>query len=225
MSHTVLLINPNTSRPTTDMMVAIAQACFEHLGRSDILVQGLTAPQGPGMLTEMNELEQAAAIAQHPQVLAQAQHADGVIVGAFGDPGLQALAEQVSVPVIGIGQAAMLQAARAGSPFGIATTTPGLEQSILEQVQRYGWSEQFSGLRLTPTAPLDLAQEPERQNQELEDSVLACIQQDGARAVIIGGGPLAQSAQALQTKLAVPVINPIIAACELIAERLPTEPH
>ena len=225
MSHTVLLINPNTSRPTTDMMVAIAQACFEHLVRSDILVQGLTAPQGPGMLTEMNELEQAAAIAQHPQVLAQAQHADGVIVGAFGDPGLQALAEQVSVPVIGIGQAAMLQAARAGSPFGIATTTPGLEQSILEQVQRYGWSDQFSGLRLTPTAPLDLAQEPERQNQELEDSVLACIQQDGARAVIIGGGPLAQSAQALQTKLAVPVINPIIAACELMAERLPAEPH
>ncbi|MGO3130762.1 MAG: aspartate/glutamate racemase family protein [Alcaligenes sp.] len=225
MSHTVLLINPNTSRPTTDMMVAIAQACFEHLKRSDILVQGLTAPQGPGMLTEMNELAQAAAIAQHPWVLAQAQHADGVIVGAFGDPGLQALAEQVSVPVIGIGQAAMQQAAQAGSPFGIATTTPGLEQSILEQVQRYGWSEQFSGLRLTPTAPLDLAQEPERQNQELEDSVLACIQQDGARAVIIGGGPLAQSAQALQTKLAVPVINPIIAACELMAERLPTEPH
>lgn len=225
MSHTVLLINPNTSRPTTDMMVAIAQACFEHLGRSDILVKGLTAPQGPGMLTEMNELEQAAAIAQHPKVLAQAQHADGVIVGAFGDPGLQALTEQVSVPVIGIGQAAMLQAARAGSPFGIATTTPGLEQSILEQVQRYGWSEQFSGLRLTPTAPLDLAQEPERQNQELEDSVLACIQEDGARAVIIGGGPLAQSAQALQTKLAMPVINPIIAACELMAERLPAEPH
>ncbi|XOT98533.1 hydantoin racemase HyuE, partial [Alcaligenes pakistanensis] len=29
MSHTVLLINPNTSRPTTDMMVAIAQACFQ----------------------------------------------------------------------------------------------------------------------------------------------------------------------------------------------------
>jgi Asp/Glu/hydantoin racemase len=52
---------------------------------------------------------------------------------------------------------------------------------------------------------------------------VACIEQDGARAVIIGGGPLAQSAQALQSRLAVPVINPIIAACELMAERLPSD--
>lgn len=223
MSHTVLLINPNTSRPTTDMMVALAQACFTSLKRDDIQVRGLTAPEGPGMLTEMDELEQAAAIAEHPLVLAQARDSDGVIVGAFGDPGLQTLAEQISVPVIGIGKASMMQAARAGSPFGIATTTPGLAPSILEQVQRYGWAEQFSGLRLTATAPLDLAQAPRRQDQELEDSVLACIQKDGARAVIIGGGPLAQSAQALQSKLAVPVINPIIAACELMAERLPPD--
>lgn len=175
------------------------------------------------MLIEMEELEQAAAISRHPQVLAQAQDVDGVIVGAFGDPGLQALTERLTVPVIGIGQASMMLAARAGTPFGIATTTPGLEQSILDQVQRYGWSEQFSGLRLTPTAPLDLAQAPDRQDQELADSVAACIEQDGARAVIIGGGPLAQSAQALQSRLAVPVINPIIAACELMAERLPPD--
>ncbi|MGZ9569084.1 aspartate/glutamate racemase family protein [Alcaligenes nematophilus] len=223
MSHTVLLINPNTSRPTTDMMVALAQACFQSLQRRDIQVRGLTAPEGPGMLTEMEELEQAAAISRHPQVLAQAQDVDGIIVGAFGDPGLQALTERLTVPVIGIGQASMMLAARAGTPFGIATTTPGLKQAILDQVQRYGWSEQFSGLRLTPTAPLDLAQAPDRQDQELADSVAACIEQDGARAVIIGGGPLAQSAQALQSRLAVPVINPIIAACELMAERLPPD--
>lgn len=223
MSHTVLLINPNTSRPTTDMMVALAQACFQSLQRRDILVRGLTASEGPGMLTEMEELEQAAAISRHPQVLAQAQDVDGIIVGAFGDPGLQALTERLTVPVIGIGQASMMLAARAGTPFGIATTTPGLKQAILDQVQRYGWSEQFSGLRLTPTAPLDLAQAPDRQDQELADSVAACIEQDGARAVIIGGGPLAQSAQALQSRLAVPVINPIIAACELMAERLPPD--
>ena len=162
MSHTVLLINPNTSRPTTDMMVALAQACFQSLQRRDIQVRGLTAPEGPGMLTEMEELEQAAAISRHPQVLAQAQDVDGVIVGAFGDPGLQALTERVTVPVIGIGQASMEQAARAGTPFSIATTTPGLEQSILDQVQRYGWSKQFSGLRLTRdgvTYTLDLDQQ------------------------------------------------------------------
>ena len=221
MFHTVLLINPNTSSPTTDMMVAIAQSCFQQLERPDILVHGLTAPQGPAMLTQLQELEQAAAIARHPDVLAQARKADGVIVGAFGDPGLQDLSDDVSAPVIGIGQAAMIQAARAGSPFGIATTTPDLEQSILEQVRRYGWANQFCGLRLTPTAPLDLARTPERQNLELADSVRACIEQDGAHAVIIGGGPLAQSAQALQETLAVPVINPIVAACELMAERLP----
>ncbi|MGG5143157.1 aspartate/glutamate racemase family protein [Alcaligenes ammonioxydans] len=221
MSHTVLLINPNTSRPTTDMMVALAQACFQSLQRSDIQVRGLSAPQGPGMLTTQEELEQAAAMAEHPLVLAQVRNADGVIIGAFGDPGLQPLSQSVSIPVIGIGQAAMQQAVQAGSPFGIATTTPQLEQSILNQVRRYGWIEQFSGLRLTPTAPLDLAQAPERQYQELADSVAACIELDGARAVIIGGGPLAQSAQALQNKLAVPVINPIVAACELMAQRLP----
>ena len=221
MSHTILIINPNSSRRTTVMMSRMARACLADMARDDIVIEGMTAPDGPAMLTQEAELEQSALLASHPAVLHRARKADGIIVGAFGDPGADHLSTQVSAPVIGIGYAAMQQAAASGQPFGIATTTPGLEQSITKQVHRYGWSQQFTGVRLTATAPLLLAQSPDSQNQELEVCIRACIEQDGAHTVIIGGGPLAQSALSLQNKLSVPIINPITAACQLMAQLLP----
>lgn len=210
----ILLVNPNTSVATTETMVAMAQR--ELRGAS---VHGLTVSRGPAMLIDEESLE-AAAIETVRVVATQTASApvDGVIVGAFGDPGLKELTARLAVPVVGIGSSAMREAVACGR-FGIATTTPGLRRSIEGQVHALGLGEWLTGVEITEGDPLALAGDPGRQTAALAEAVTACVAA-GAHAVVIGGGPLAESADDLSVLVEVPVINPVRAACRRLRELL-----
>jgi Asp/Glu/hydantoin racemase len=64
--------------------------------------------------------------------------------------------------------------------------------------------------------------DPARLRAALAAAVQACITQDGAEAVIIGGGPLGEAAREIQPMFTVPVIAPIPSAVRRII-RLVTE--
>ncbi|WP_018006125.1 aspartate/glutamate racemase family protein [Cupriavidus neocaledonicus] len=218
MRH-ILLINPNTSGATTQMMAGIARAWLaQHLAVPPAVV-GATVARGAPMIVDDNDLALAACAVNDAETVRLAGLAGGVIVGAFGDPGLQALRAQLAVPVVGIGEAAMHAAATGERRFGIATTTPRLAASIACAVRRYGLEARFTGARFTDGDPRALGSAPRQQEERLAGAVQACID-DGAQAVIIGGGPLGEAARALQQRFAVPVIGPIPAACEALARAL-----
>ena len=204
----ILLLNPNTSTATTTAMVEIAGEAVASLA-----LEGRTASFGPAMLTEPEVLKRSA-----EAVIAMAEEpAHGYIVAAFGDPGLEALRARVTVPVVGIGEASFLEAAVHGR-FGIATTTPLLKDAIIARVAASGLPG-FTGCRFTPGDPTVLTAEPAALLAALAATVRACID-DGAQAVIIGGGPLARAARALAADLPVPIIEPVPAAARLLARRL-----
>jgi Asp/Glu/hydantoin racemase len=77
----------------------------------------------------------------------------------------------------------------------------------------------YTGIRLTDGDPRALAAEPDKLTAALGVAVQRCID-DGAQAVIIGGGPLGQAALALTGRFSVPVIAPIPAAVRLLLQRL-----
>jgi Asp/Glu/hydantoin racemase len=205
----ILLINPNSSQATTDMMVRIAQS----VAPADVQIVGATAPHSPPMI-----VDPAALAASAPQVVeigvTQGTGAAGIIISAFGDPGIDALREQVSVPVVGIAEAAMLAASANGRRFGVATTTPALAPSIDARAAGLGLGRFYTGVRLTPQDPNRLVADPAQLVAALRQAVSDCITLDKAEAVIIGGGPLGNAATALTSMFAVPVIAPIPAAVE-----------
>lgn len=211
---TVLLINPNSSHASTALMERLLRA---QLG-SAAAVETATAERGPAMITTEAELDQAAdevvAIG-----LARAAQVAAIVVGAFGNPGLARLRSACSVPVVGIGEAAMREAAAGGRRFGVATTTPGLDASITRAARALDLAHCFCGTRVPDEDPLALAREPALQEACLAALVRACVQ-DGAEAVVIGGGPLAEAAEQLGPRFAVPVINPVAAAGRAVLERL-----
>ena len=106
----------------------------------------------------------------------------------------------------------MLAAASGGRRFGVATVTPLLAGSIRRQARALGLRGCYTGIRVTAGDPMALAAAPARLVEALAQAVAACIGQDGAAAVIIGGGPLGDAAAALAPRFAVPVIAPIPAA-------------
>lgn len=211
----LLLINPNTSTDTTQMMRRIAQQALP----AGWTVEAATAARGAPMIVDEDELRIGAAEAERCWRAARGGTWSGVIVSAFGDPGLQAIRASGSVPAAGLCEASMLEAAAGGRRFGIATVTPRLADAIDARAQALRLQALYTGIRLTQGDPRELAAEPQALTEALADAVGRCID-DGADAVIIGGGPLGQAAIELAPRFAVPVIAPIPAAVRHVLQQV-----
>lgn len=211
----IRLINPNTSERTTAMMVAIARDALD----SAYEVAGVTAAVGVTMITNEAELNASAAEVLRMGV-DDPDGVAGVIVSAFGDPGKAELQDLLDIPVVGICEASLQEAAQGGRRFGIATVTPGLVEVIASKVRQLGLTAQFTGTRLTDGDPVALTGEPAQLLLSLEKAVETSLKSDHAEAVIIGGGPLGQAAIGLSERLSAPIIAPIPAAARQLVRRL-----
>lgn len=208
----IALINPNTSTATTASMLRIAR---ETAG-PDVDIRGFTAPFGASLIT-------------NPQALAEAEHAvmalapelsqaSAVIIAAFGDPGLSALRERLHVPVTGIAEAGMQEAAEGKRTFAVVTTTPDLVDPIAEMASRNGHAT-FIGTWTTKGDPASLMSNASDLRDALAEACARAVRA-GAGAIVIGGGPLAQAARDLSATSPVPLIEPLPAAVRLSLTRL-----
>jgi len=217
----VALLNPNTTEATTAAMCAIARAAAP----TGLQIEAISAPFGVPLIMDPAALAEAAdAVAS---LAAQLADFDGVIVAAFGDPGRARLQKRLHIPVVGIGEASMAHAARIADRFSVVTTTPALRDSIIALAESYGHGTSLVSVRTTgldgcggPQTTLDLMADPAATEEALHELVCAAISSDGAGAVIIGGGPLANAARALAARVDCPLVQPIPAAVALISQRL-----
>lgn len=208
----LVLLNPNTSKATTAAMLKLAR---EEAGPG-MHVEGLTAPFGASLIADPSALAVAADAVLDLFVHIVRLHPAGVVIGAFGDPGLQQLSARLGCPVVGIAQAGMAEAAHGDRRFSVVTTTPDLAGSIMGLADRYGWGRQCLGVRLTQGDPRVLMADANALRSAL---LLACeeaVQIDGAQAVVIGGGPLAVIAREISHRVAVPLVEPVPAAVRLV---------
>ena len=111
-------------------------------------VEGLTSAHGgvPLMIVDEEMLRLAAAgVVKQLKALREGygkglSDVDGVIVAAFGDPGVDESREVCSCPVTGLAEAAVAEAAAAAREgrFAVVTTTPLLVRSIEARVEALG---------------------------------------------------------------------------------------
>lgn len=204
------LVNPNTSQATTAAMLAVAEA------EAGFALTGQTARSGETVITNEAALEHAAReVAALAPVLRRAQ---GVIVAAFGDPGLTALRAALDCPVTGIAEAGMAEAAAGGRRFAVVTTTPDLIRAIARRAEAEGHAG-FAGTWVTPDDPASLMDQPEALRAALLKACLRALDSGGVEAIVIGGGPLALAARALIGVVPVPIIEPVPAAVRLAIRR------
>ncbi|WP_137132714.1 aspartate/glutamate racemase family protein [Rhizobium sp. FY34] len=211
MTH-IVLINPNTRQATTSMMAGIVR---DHLPPTWTL-EARTARRGVAMIVNDAELAEAASGVVELGLEA-AGVADGFLIAAFGDPGAAILRAAVTVPVVGLCEAGMLAAATEGRRFAIATVTPDLVGSFAAKAAELGLADRYAGTWLTQEEPRRLAADPEALQDALEIAVRQCFELDDVDAVIIGGGPLGQAAEALSARFQRPVIAPLRAAADRLA--------
>lgn len=208
----LILINPNTSVETTEIMVSIAKDALSQ----DVMISGITAPWGAPLITTVKALDMAAeAVSSLGDSL---KDTDGIIVGAFGDPGLEALRARLSIPVTGIAEAGMAEAAKDGRRFAVVTTTPGLVDAVAVKAAQ-GGHRNFAGTWVTAGDPALTMSDAQTLENALHEACLTAIEQGNAEALIIGGGPLAVAARRLADRIPVPIIEPVPAAARLAVAR------
>ena len=202
---TLLLINPNTSAPVTRLMAEVMRPL---LG-ADVALEPVTARFGASYIAS----EPAYAVAAHAALDAWAAHraaggrCDAVLVGCFGDPGVGALRELAGVPVTGLAEAALREAAAHG-PHAVVTGGAAWKPMLERFAAAQGLDAGLCGVHVVERSGAELMAQPDGGEAELLGALRAAA--DGpARALVIGGAALGGIAQRVAPRLALPVIDSV----------------
>ena len=147
-------------------------------------------------------------------VRAQAEGFSAVIVGCFSDPGLDALRELTSIPVVGPGAAALHLAAQLGTRFTIISPLESAPGRGHERLRALALDAKLASVRGVNMPVLEVARSREAVLDRLEEVGRAALADDGADALVLGCMSMGflGITDDLQKRLDVPVVNPVTAA-------------
>jgi allantoin racemase len=198
----LLLVNANTDDTITRRLVAEAVRLLPP--RS--VVTGATARFGPRYIASRAAL----AVAGHAVLDAFAEadrDVDAVLLACFGDPGLGALRELASVPVVGMAEASCRRAASGHARFSIVTGGVLWPAILDEYVVSLGLGERLASVRAVTPTGAQVALDPEGSREALMQQCVAAAREDGAEAILLGGAGLVGMAPRLAAGLPVPVYD------------------
>ncbi len=217
----ILLINPNTTASITDLVLKTAKR-FAAKGTK---LRALTGAFGPRYIAS----RAGYAVAGHVALDALANdrgHKDAVVLACFGDPGLAALKEVSKVPVVGMADASVLQACALGNRFSIVTGGERWKSMLEEFVASHGLASRLASVRTVAPTGADIARNPKAAMALLAKGCMACVRDDGADVVILGGAGLAGLAAKLKSAVDVPLLDGVacaIAMAEGLAKQKPAK--
>lgn len=203
----ILLLNPNTTTAVTDRLAATAQKV---VSPGTTLVP-ITAPRGVPYIATRAEAQIGGAIAL--EMLAEHHGTvDAAIIAAFGDPGLLGARELFDIPVVGMGEAAMLTACMLGRRFAIVTFAMALAPWYQESVDILNLSARCAGIRMLDGTFRSISDVQEEKEELLVELSRRTIAETDADVIIFGGAPLAGLAEKVKDRIAVPVVDQVQAA-------------
>ncbi|WP_087687621.1 aspartate/glutamate racemase family protein [Pandoraea sp. PE-S2R-1] len=203
----LLVINPNISTSVT----ALIEAEARRAASPDTALSFATAQFGVAYIETRFE----ALTGGYATACAAAERAgefDGLVVAAFGDPGLGGIKELFDVPVVGMTEAALASACLLGNRFSIIAISHRIQAWYRECVAANGLSSRLASIR-SLTSPLrDIATVQEDHAARLIELSQMAVEQDGADVIIVAGAPLAGLARQLRGQIPVPVVDGVSSA-------------
>ena len=147
-------------------------------------------------------------------VRAQAEGYAAVIIGCFSDPGLDALRELTSIPIVGPGAAATHVAAQLGTRFSILSPVDEAEGRARERLRGLALEGKLASVRSVNMPVLDVARDRASVLERLEEAGRAALREDGADILVLGCMSMGFHGLTddMQQHLDVPVVNPVTAA-------------
>jgi allantoin racemase len=212
----ILVINPNTSESVTEKISFVARS----VTATTTEIEFVTAKYGvPYITTRAEAIIGGQAVVE---ILAERElEFDAAIIAAFGDPGLSAAREMMTIPVVGLTEASMLMACPLGRIFSIVSLASQLEPWYRECIDWHGMTSRLASIRMLDVIVADVGQIQEENEDLLIEMANLTVEEDRAEVVLFAGAPLAGLASRVRNRVLVPVIEGI-AASVIIAEGLVT---
>lgn len=205
----LLVVNPNTSAEMTEGIRTAAEAAAGSRAEVEVIRPAV----GPESIeSQVDEIVSAYwgldAILRLPRV-----H-DAYVVACFSNhPLIGALRELRRGPVVGIMEAALVQAMSLGHRFSIVTTSPRWRPLLEDAVRAYGLEMRCASVRTTGLAVLDVERLPaERVTERLVEEARLAVERDGAEVICLGCAGMAGFEVDMSRSLGVPVIDGVGAA-------------
>ena len=208
-TKSLIVINPNSSQSVTD---GIASALSPFEGRG-VPIRCLTLLEGPPGIETQHQADLTIA----PMLaLADAHEAEaaGYVIACFGDPGLHALRDQTSLPVVGIQEAAVMTALTLGQRFGVIAILPTSIPRHMRAFGAMGVLDRLAGDRALGLGVLELA-DRDRTLAAMIETGRRLRDEDGANVLITGCAGMAYLREPLEDATGLPVVEPCQAAAAM----------
>ena len=203
----LLLLNPNMTEAMTQQMLRSGK----FVTSADVELVPATASRGFPYISSRAEAQISGAIVLE-MIAEYLPSIDGVIIAAFGDPGLQAARELFPIPIVGMAEAAISVSALLGERFSIVTFTPMMSRWYMDSVRASGQLHRCTGVRTPEVDKLRVDTHESIVKKEIARLASLSATEDSADVVILGGAPLAGMAADIQPLTPALVIDPIAAA-------------
>ena len=213
----LLVVNPNTTAAVSELL---ARRIGATIGRA-AEVEAITAPFGAAYIAS----EASYVVAAHAALAACNAWCDAngrpgaIIVGCFGDPGVFALREALALPVLGLAEAAMREAATHGR-FAIVTGGAAWGPMLTRLARALDLADRLAAIEIVTATGAELAADPERAVSLLGDACMRAAR--SADAVVLGGAALAGMGEpiAASLRMKVPIIDSVDAAARAASATL-----
>lgn len=142
---------------------------------------------------------------------AQEEGYDAVCIDTMSDSGMAALRSVLDIPVVSPGRASMLFALTLGSRFSVLAQWKPSIVRYRKAIPEWGLTPHCASVRsfdIEPSFDTLMDGKEEEVFPLMLQTCMRCVEEDGADVVILGSTTMHQAAQWLQSRLAVPLVNP-----------------
>jgi len=201
----ILIVNPNTTASMTKKIEIAAKTA----ARPDTQIVATNSQNGPESIQGF--LDVATCVPGLLEEVKRHTDVDAIVIACFDDTGLDAVRTLVSVPVLGIGEAAYHAASMIASKFSVITTlsrsVPGLENNLMQ----YGLAQKCVRVRATNIPVLKIEEGDPETLSKIRSEIREAIEHDNAEAIVLGCAGMTDLMADLSEEFGLPVIDGISA--------------
>jgi allantoin racemase len=157
---------------------------FAHL--EDLTVVG--TDNGSEVVTEYHHIEyNIGPMLEKAKEIENAGACDVLIVGCFGDPGLTAVRQVTSMPVLGTGETALAVASMFGDKIGVIVPQMDMVRVTEKMIHAYQFSSRITRVRSAQElVPQTILTRPDESITKMAEACLEVIKSDDSDVVIFG---------------------------------------